>query len=122
MNDAPPVVLTVAGSDPSGGAGVQADLKTIHQHGGYGTAVPTLITVQNTDGVEEVELLSPNLVRAQLTSLLGDVEPAAAKSGALGSPAVAHVLGAFMDETLFPWVVDPVCFRGATWSRPTKMW
>jgi hydroxymethylpyrimidine/phosphomethylpyrimidine kinase len=108
MSEAPPVVLTVAGSDPSGGAGVQADLKTIHQHGGYGVAVPTLLTVQSTAGVEQVELLSPDLVRAQLANLLGDVVPAAAKSGALGSPAVAHVLGSFMQETPFPWVVDPV--------------
>jgi hydroxymethylpyrimidine/phosphomethylpyrimidine kinase len=108
MTGAPPVVLTVAGSDPSGGAGLQADLKTIHQHGGYGAAVPTLMTVQATNGVEAVELLSPDLVRAQLSSLLADVEPAAAKSGALGSPAVAHVLGSFMEETPFPWVVDPV--------------
>ncbi|MBW1761496.1 MAG: bifunctional hydroxymethylpyrimidine kinase/phosphomethylpyrimidine kinase [Deltaproteobacteria bacterium] len=119
MSDAPPVVLTVAGSDPSGGAGVQADLKTIHQHGGYGTAVPTLITVQNTCGVEEVELLSPDLVRAQLATLLADLEPAAAKTGALGSPAVAHVLGSLMDETDFPWVVDPVWLptRGRPLSR-----
>jgi hydroxymethylpyrimidine/phosphomethylpyrimidine kinase len=87
---------------------VQADLKTIHQHGGYGVAVPTLLTVQSTAGVEQVELLSPDLVRAQLASLLGDVVPAAAKSGALGSPAVAHVLGSFMQETPFAWVVDPV--------------
>jgi hydroxymethylpyrimidine/phosphomethylpyrimidine kinase len=108
MSDAPPVVLTVAGSDPSGGAGVQADLKTIHQHGGYGVAVPTLITVQSTDGVEEVELLSPDLVRAQLSSLLDDLAPAAAKTGAIGSPAVAHVLGSVMEETRFAWVVDPV--------------
>jgi len=108
MSDTPPVVLTVAGSDPSGGAGVQADLKTIHQHGAYGAAVPTLITVQNTEGVEEVELLSPDLVRGQLSGLLGDVEVAAAKTGALGSPGVAHVVGSFMKETRFPWVVDPV--------------
>jgi hydroxymethylpyrimidine/phosphomethylpyrimidine kinase len=108
MSEAPPIVLTVAGSDPSGGAGLQADLKTIHQHGAYGVAVPTLITAQSTTGVEEVELLSPDLVRAQLSSLLADVEPAAAKTGALGSPGVAHVLGSFMKETRFPWVVDPV--------------
>ncbi|MBW2376972.1 MAG: bifunctional hydroxymethylpyrimidine kinase/phosphomethylpyrimidine kinase [Deltaproteobacteria bacterium] len=108
MSDAPPIVLTVAGSDPSGGAGLQADLKTIHQHGAYGAAVPTLITAQSTTGVEEVELLSPDLVRAQLSSLLADVEPAAAKTGALGSPGVTHVLGSFMKETRFPWVVDPV--------------
>jgi len=50
MTQSPPVVLTVAGSDPSGGAGIQGDLKTIQRHGGYGTAVPTLITVQNTLG------------------------------------------------------------------------
>jgi hydroxymethylpyrimidine/phosphomethylpyrimidine kinase len=108
MSEAPPIVLTVAGSDPSGGAGLQADLKTIHQHGAYGAAVPTLITAQSTTGVEEVELLSPDLVRAQLSNLLADVEPAAAKTGALGSPGVAHVLGSFMKETRFPWVVDPV--------------
>lgn len=108
MSDVPPVVLTVAGSDPSGGAGLQADLKTIQQHGGYGMAVPTLITVQNSVGVEDVELLSPDLVRAQLSSLLGDVELAAVKTGALGSPEVAHVLGSLMEETRCPWVIDPV--------------
>lgn len=119
MTKAPPIVLTVAGSDPSGGAGMQADLKTIHQHGGYGAAVPTLITVQNTDEVEDVELLSPDLVRAQLASLLDDVAPAAAKTGALGSPAVARVLGSIMKETRFAWVVDPVWLptRGKPLSR-----
>lgn len=108
MSDVPPIVLTVAGSDPSGGAGLQSDLKTIHLHGGYGAAIPTLITVQNTLEVVEVELLSADLVRAQLRGLLGDVRPAAAKTGALGSPAVAHVIGSFMAEAQFPWVVDPV--------------
>ena len=108
MSEAPPIVLTVAGSDPSGGAGLQADLKTIHQHGAYGTAVPTLITVQHTGGVEKVELLSPDLVRAQLANLLADVVPVAAKTGALGSRAVAYVLGSIMEETRFAWVVDPV--------------
>jgi hydroxymethylpyrimidine/phosphomethylpyrimidine kinase len=108
MSDTPPIVLTVAGSDPSGGAGLQADLKTIHQHGAYGVAVPTLLTVQSTNGVERMELLSPELVRAQLASLLADVGPAAAKTGALGSPAVARILGSIMEQTRFAWVVDPV--------------
>lgn len=108
MSEPVPVVLTVAGSDPSGGAGLQADLKTIHQHGGYGAAVPTLITVQNTEGVAEVELLSPDLIRAQIANLLEDLAPAAAKTGALGTPAAAHVVGSFMEQTRFPWVVDPV--------------
>jgi hydroxymethylpyrimidine/phosphomethylpyrimidine kinase len=119
MSEAPPVVLTVAGSDPSGGAGLQADLKTIHQLGGYGAAVPTLITVQNTRGVESVELLSAHLVRSQLANLLGDLEPRAAKTGALGSRAVAHVLGSVMAQTKFPWVVDPVWLpsRGRSLAR-----
>ena len=116
MSSTPPIVLTVAGSDPSGGAGLQADLKTIHQHGAYGVAVPTLITIQNTDGVDDVELLSPDLVRAQLESLLGDISPAAAKTGALGSSAAARVLGAIMEGTRFAWVVDPVWFP--TRGRP----
>jgi len=108
MTETPPIVLTVAGSDPSGGAGIQADLKTIHQHGGYGAAVPTLITVQSTRGVEAVELLPADLIRAQLESLLDDVAPGAAKTGALGSTEVAHLLGSVMERTAFPWVVDPV--------------
>jgi len=116
MSETPPAVLTVAGSDPSGGAGLQADLKTIHQHGAYGLAVPTLLTVQSTDGVRELELLPPELVRAQLTTLLADIGPAAAKTGALGSPAIARVLGAVMEETRFSWVVDPVWFP--TRGRP----
>jgi hydroxymethylpyrimidine/phosphomethylpyrimidine kinase len=108
MTKAPPVVLTAAGSDPSGGAGIQGDLKTIQQHGGYGAAVLTLITVQNSFGVEQVEHLSADLVRSQLANLLGDIEPRAAKTGALGSRAVIHVLGSVMAQTDFPWVVDPI--------------
>ena len=103
-----PIVLTVAGSDPSGGAGLQADLKTTHGHGAYGAAVATLLTVQNTEGVTDVELLSPALVAAQLRAVLDDMSPAAAKTGALGSPEVAHAVGVAMRETSFPWVVDPV--------------
>jgi hydroxymethylpyrimidine/phosphomethylpyrimidine kinase len=108
MTSARPVVLTVAGSDPSGGAGLQADLKTIHQLGGYGAAVPTLITVQDTTSVAAVERLSADLVRAQLDNLLGDLQPAAAKTGALGSPDVVRVLASVMAASDFPWVVDPV--------------
>ncbi len=108
MTGSAPIVLTVAGSDPSGGAGVQADLKTIHQLGGYGAAVPTLITAQSTQGVDEVELLSADLVRVQLASLLADMEPRAAKTGALGSRAIVDVLGSVMEASDFPWVVDPV--------------
>lgn len=108
MRDQPPLVLTVAGSDPSGGAGLQADLKTIQAHGAYGAAVPTLITAQNTEAVQHVELLSAELILLQLQSVLGDSSPAAAKTGALGSPEVARLLGSTMETSRFPWVVDPV--------------
>lgn len=108
MTSVPPIVLTVAGSDPSGGAGIQADLKTIHRHGGYGAAVPTLITVQSTRGVEDVSFLPPELIRAQLATLLGDLEPSAAKTGALGTAEAVRVVGSAMEHTRFPWVVDPV--------------
>ncbi|MGB3050450.1 MAG: bifunctional hydroxymethylpyrimidine kinase/phosphomethylpyrimidine kinase [Polyangiales bacterium] len=119
MTAAPPIVLTVAGSDPSGGAGLQADLKTIQQHGAYGAAVPTLITVQDSLEVGRVELLPADLVRGQLSAVLSDLQPAAAKAGALGSPEVARLLGAIMEETRFGWVVDPVWLpsRGAPLSE-----
>jgi hydroxymethylpyrimidine/phosphomethylpyrimidine kinase len=120
MIETVPVVLTIAGSDPSGGAGLQADLKTIHQHGGYGAAVPTLISVQSTRGVESVELLSADLIRAQLACLLEDFEPSSAKTGALGTPAAAHVVASVMQKhTRIPWVVDPVWLpaRGKPLSR-----
>ena len=103
-----PIVLTVAGSDPSGGAGLQADLKTIHAHRAYGAAVPTLITVQHTRGVERVEVLPAELVEAQLEALLGDLHPRAAKTGALGSPEIVRVVGAVVRASGDPWVIDPV--------------
>jgi len=81
----PPVALTIAGSDPSGGAGIQADLKTFHQFGVYGEAVITLLTVQNTVRVERVECMDAGLVAAQIRAVLEDIPPAAAKTGALGT-------------------------------------
>ena len=87
-----PVALTVAGSDPSGGAGIQADLKTFHQFGVYGEAVLTLITVQNTQRVSRVELLDPALIAEQIEAVLTDIPPAAAKTGALGSAAIIEAV------------------------------
>jgi len=103
-----PIVLTVAGSDPSGGAGLQADLKTILRHEAYGAAVATLLTVQDTRGVQSVEVLSVALVRTQLESLLEDMTPQAAKTGALGSPDIVREVGLVAKAASFPWVVDPV--------------
>lgn len=116
----PPVVLTVAGSDPSGGAGFQADLKTIQRLGGYGVSVATLITAQNTEAVDEVSVLSPKLVESQLRSLLADVRPGAAKTGALGSVGVVQSLAPFVRGAEFPWIIDPVLVptSGVTLSEP----
>ncbi len=79
-----PVALTIAGSDPSGGAGIQADLKTFHQFDVYGEAVIALLTVQNTRTVSKVEIMRPALVVGQLRAVLEDIPPQAAKTGALG--------------------------------------
>ena len=105
-----PVALTIAGSDPSGGAGIQADLKTFHQFAVYGEAVITLITVQNTLGVERVECLAPDLVAQQIRAVLADIPPAAAKTGALGNRRIIEAVAELAAEFQFPLVVDPVMF------------
>src|SRR5580704_16498886 len=102
-----PVALTIAGSDPSGGAGVQADLKTFHQFGVYGEAVITLITVQNTRGVQRVECLAPDLVADQIRAVITDIPPAAAKIGALGNRAIIEAVANQARQFTFPLVVDP---------------
>jgi hydroxymethylpyrimidine/phosphomethylpyrimidine kinase len=102
------VALTIAGSDPSGGAGIQADLKTFHQFGVYGEAVITLITVQNTRGVERIECLAPDLVADQIRAVIGDIPPAAAKTGALGDRGIIEAVAGLAAGFPFPLVVDPV--------------
>lgn len=102
------VALTIAGSDPSGGAGIQADLKTFHQFGVYGEAVLTLLTVQNTQGVYRVETISPDLVREQLERVIEDIPPGAAKTGALGSAEIVEAVAYRAAGFDFPLVVDPV--------------
>ena len=104
----PPVALTIAGSDPSGGAGIQADLKTFHQFGVYGEAVVTLLTVQNSVRVSRVEVMAASLVLEQLQAVLEDIPPAAAKSGALGSAEVVRAVARAACDFTFPLVVDPV--------------
>src|ERR1700726_3891839 len=101
-----PVALTIAGSGPSGGAGLQADLKTFHQFDVYGEAVVTLITVQNTVSLQRVETLSPDLVLDQIRAVLSDIPPTAAKTGALGHAAVIEAVAETAKEFQFPLVVD----------------
>jgi hydroxymethylpyrimidine/phosphomethylpyrimidine kinase len=103
-----PVALTIAGSDPSGGAGIQADLKTFHQFGVYGEAVITLLTVQNSVRVSRVEVLPPWLVEEQIAAVIEDIPPAAAKTGALGSTEMVHAVARAAADFAFPLVVDPV--------------
>lgn len=103
-----PVALTIAGSDPSGGAGIQADLKTFHQLGAYGEAVITLVTVQNTVTLECVECLPAVLVLHQLRAVLDDIPPHAAKTGALGNRAIVEAVARAAADFRFPLVVDPV--------------
>lgn len=103
------LALTIAGSDSGGGAGIQADLKTFHQFGVFGTSVITAVTAQNTLGVRAWEAVAPKLVRAQLEAVLQDLPPAAVKSGMLGErDVVTTVATAIREHRLDRYVLDPV--------------
>jgi hydroxymethylpyrimidine/phosphomethylpyrimidine kinase len=113
MAEKPPVVLTIAGFDPSSGAGVTADIKTIAAHGCYGVACITAITVQSTAGVRRVEALDPALVTETLEELASDIPIAAVHIGMLGTgkvvKAVAEFLGQRSGRNRLPNVVlDPI--------------
>ena len=106
---APPILLTIAGFDPSCGAGTAADLKTFAAHGCYGVAAITSLTVQNTQGVESVHNTPSAELRAQLEALAKDCEIAAVKIGMLGNRGNAVVVAEFLDAHKFAHVVhDPV--------------
>lgn len=118
-----PACLSVAGSDPSGGAGIQADLKTFHRHGVYGAAAITLVTVQNTVGVERVELLEPDLVAAQVRAVLDDIPVRALKTGALGSASIATGVANVLQGRSLPLILDPVMIskHGAPLMAPGEV-
>lgn len=96
MPDKPPVVLTIAGFDPSSGAGVTADIKTIAAHGCYGVGCITAMTVQSTSGVRRVEPVDPVLVRDTLEELTSDLKIAAVHIGMLGSGKVVKAVADFL--------------------------
>jgi len=105
----PPILLTIAGFDPSCGAGVGADLKTFAAHGCYGIAAITSLTVQNTQGVETVHNTPASELREQLEILVKDCEIAAVKIGMLGNRGNAAVVAEFLDAHKFAHIVhDPV--------------
>ena len=96
MAEKPPVVLTIAGFDPSSGAGVTADIKTIAAHSCYGVACITAMTVQSTSGVKRVEVFDPALVSDTLEELAADLEIAAVHIGMLGSAKVVKAVADFL--------------------------
>jgi hydroxymethylpyrimidine/phosphomethylpyrimidine kinase len=103
------VALTIAGSDSGGGAGIQADLKTFHQFGVFGTSVITAITAQNTLGVREWEAVRPQLVKSQIDAVASDLPPAAFKSGMLATRSIIDVVANAISEYNLPsYVLDPV--------------
>jgi hydroxymethylpyrimidine/phosphomethylpyrimidine kinase len=102
------VALTIAGSDPSGGAGLQADLKTFQQLGVYGMSVVTLLTVQNTQQVSNLQMVDPSFVAEQLDSVLIDIPPTAIKVGALGTSEMVTRVSEKLRDCTAPIVVDPV--------------
>ena len=77
-------VLIIAGSDPSGGAGIQADIKTVTALGGYAATAITALTVQNTEGVSAVHKVAPEIIRAQIEAVLADIGADAIKIGMIG--------------------------------------
>jgi hydroxymethylpyrimidine/phosphomethylpyrimidine kinase len=104
-----PNLLSIAGSDPSGGAGVQADLKTFSALRCYGMAAVTALTAQNTRGVASVHPLAPKIVAAQIVSIFADVEVDAVKIGMLAQPDIAHtVADALMRAKAQNVILDPV--------------
>ncbi|MGH7531395.1 MAG: bifunctional hydroxymethylpyrimidine kinase/phosphomethylpyrimidine kinase [Gemmatimonadales bacterium] len=103
------IALTIAGSDSGGGAGIQADLKTFHQFGVFGTTAITAVTAQNTLGVLAWEALAPALVARQIDALAADLPPAALKTGMLGTTDVVDAVAAAIARHRFPnYVLDPV--------------
>nr|WP_156900183.1 bifunctional hydroxymethylpyrimidine kinase/phosphomethylpyrimidine kinase [Alicyclobacillus contaminans] len=101
--------LTIAGSDSGGGAGIQADLKTMHQFGVFGMSVLTALTAQNTTGVQAVHEVPVSFVLEQLTSVFTDLRPDAVKTGMLASSAIIRAVADFLQsQPRVPLVVDPV--------------
>jgi len=104
----PPCVLTIAGSDSCGGAGIQADLKTMQALGVHGMSVVTAVTAQNSVGVQDFWDLPPEAVRAQLDSILSDIPVQAIKTGMLASAAIVSAVAGVLADSDVPLVIDPV--------------
>lgn len=106
---APPRVLSIAGSDSGGGAGIQADLKTMLALGVHGMSVVTAVTAQNSTGVHGYWELAPEAVEAQLSAVVDDIGVDAVKTGMLASPTLVEVVARHLADLAAPIVIDPVC-------------
>lgn len=100
--------LTIAGTDPTGGAGIQADLKTFQEREVFGMSVITSIVAQNTLGVQHIEHLSVDLIEKQLDSVIADIVPDAIKTGMIAKPEMMHVVADKIEGLDVPYVIDPV--------------
>src|SRR5688572_19616914 len=104
-----PVAMTIAGSDSSGGAGIQADLKTFHAFGVFGTSVITAITVQNTRGVTGVHAIPGDIVRGQIHAVASDFDVRSCKTGMLATRELVELVASSIEEAkLSNYVLDPV--------------
>ncbi|MDD5716835.1 MAG: bifunctional hydroxymethylpyrimidine kinase/phosphomethylpyrimidine kinase [Sulfuricurvum sp.] len=107
------VVLTIAGSDSSGGAGIQADLKTFEAFGVFGTSAITVLTAQNTTGVQSIHPVPAHFVAAQIESVLRDFRLSAIKIGMLYSREIIETITSIIAPLDIPIILDPVCISKA---------
>ena len=117
MSQCPPIVLTIAGFDPSSGAGITADIKTIAAHGCYGVAAITAMTVQSTQGVVRVEPVSPKLLRESLSALAADMDISAVHIGMLGDGKATAEVAAFLSEAKLPNIVLDTVLTSTSGAR-----
>lgn len=109
INATKPIILSIAGTDPSGGAGIQADIKSISANGGYAASVITALVAQNTCGVQGIQTIPPNFITQQLESVFNDLTIAAVKIGMLHDAQVIKVIAQALSQYHPPIVVlDPV--------------
>lgn len=107
------VVLTIAGSDSSGGAGIQADLKTFEAFGVFGSTVITVLTAQNTTGVQEIVPMDASFIKKQIESVFEDFDVAAIKIGMLFNKEIIQMVRKVIENVKVPVVLDPVCISKA---------
>jgi hydroxymethylpyrimidine/phosphomethylpyrimidine kinase len=117
MLQSPPIVLTIAGFDPSSGAGITADIKTIAAHGCYGVAAITALTVQSTAGVRQVSPVDPKFLRDSLDELTADVKVSAVHIGMLGSAEVATEVMDFLQRSQLPHVVLDTILKSTSGTK-----